>query len=105
MMTIKEAIDKWYRHFIAFAKNTDTLVYNGRSTDDIVHDMMLMALRKWGEDNVDGQVLYDYLQKSIAMQLKLSKKKKSCKEVPYDSVNSIDTRYSYTPEYDIMVSF
>lgn len=98
-MTISEAIEKWYGHFIKFAKSTDTLVYEGRSTDDIVHDMFLMALRKWKDDDVDGQVLFDYLQRSIAMQLKLSRKKKSSKEVPYCSVNNIDKRYSFTPEY------
>ena len=101
-MTISEAIEKYYKHFIAFAKNAETLVYEGRSTVDIVHDMMLMSLRKWGDDDVEEQVLYDYLQRSIAMQLKLSKKKKSCREVPYDSVNGIDRKYSYTPELDFI---
>lgn len=98
-MTINEAIEKYYNHFIAFAKNSETLVYDGRSTVDIVQDMMLMSLRKWGDEDVEEQVLFDYLQRSIAMQLKFSRKKKSSKEVPYDSVNGIDKRYSYTPEY------
>lgn len=98
-MTINEAVSRWYGHFIKFAKNTDVILYDGNSTDDVVHNMILMALRKWGDDDVDSQALYDYLQKSIAMQLKLSKKKKSSREVPYDSVNGMDKRYSYTPEY------
>ena len=98
-MTINEAIDKWYWHFIAFAKNTDTLVYDGNTTEDVVHNMMLMALRKWGDSDEDEKVLFDYLQKSIAMQLKLIRKKKNSKEVPYDSVNGIDRKYSYMPDY------
>ena len=97
-MTINEAVSRWYGHFIKFAKNTDVILYDGNSTDDVVHNMILMALRKWGDDDVDEHVLYDYLQKSIAMQLKLSRKKKSSKEVPYCSVNGIDKKCCYMPE-------
>ena len=101
-MTINEAIEKWYDHFIAFAKATDRVITNGYSTDDVIHDMLLMALRKWGEDDVDEQTLFDYLEKSCAMQLKFQNKKKNSKEVPFDSINNINRHYSYTPELDFI---
>lgn len=97
-MTINEAIEKYYNHFIAFAKATDRVITNGYSSNDVLHDMFLMSLRKWGDEDVDEETLFKYLEKSCAMQLKFQNKKKNTREVPYDSVSNIDRRYSYTPE-------
>ena len=60
--------------------------------------MPVSALKGYNTDEL-LKVLFDYLQKSIAMQLKLIRKKKNAKEVPYDSVNGIDRKYSYMPDY------
>lgn len=97
-MKINEAIEKYYNHFIAFAKATDRVITNGYSSNDVIHDMLLMSLRKWGDEDVDEETLFKYLEKSCAMQLKFQTKKHNKHEVPYDSVNGIDRKYSYTPE-------
>lgn len=98
-MTMNEAIAKWYSHFIAFAKNTDTIVTDGWSRDDVVHDMLLMALRKYGDADVEEKELYDYLQKTVAMQLKLVNKKRNKREVALSDVHNYDNRNYYVPEY------
>ena len=75
-MTIGEIITKHFMEFSGMVRNTDTVVEEGNTYEDIFDDVMLTSLKKFKGD-VSEQEGYDYIKKTLLLEFFFSKKRKS----------------------------
>ena len=74
-MTIGEIITKHFMEFSGMVKNTDTVIEEGLTYEDIFDDVILTSLKKF-KGEVSEQEGYDYIKKTLLLEFFFSKKRK-----------------------------
>lgn len=75
-MTIGEIITKHFMEFSGMVRNTDTVIEEGNTYEDIFDEVMLTALKKY-KGEVDEKEGYEYIKKTLLLEFFFSKKRKS----------------------------
>lgn len=83
-MTIGEIIDKRYKELYRMAKRKNVVVSKHQTSEDVFQNVMLMALNKWKDEDLDEDFGFKYLKKSLAMELKFQFNKIDNTEVSLD---------------------
>ena len=63
-MTIHEIIDKWY-NTLRKEVNGELVISQGRTTEDILQDVCLTAMRKFKHQDIEEEVGLNYLKKTL----------------------------------------
>ena len=80
-MKISEVIERNYKYLQGFLKRRDIVLGRHQTSDDVFQNVMVMALNKYKERDVDESEGLSYLRKSLAMELKFQYKKIDNKEL------------------------
>lgn len=91
-MTIGEVITKHFMEFSGMVRNTDTVIEEGNTYEDIFSNVMLTALKKFRGD-VSEQEGYDYIRKTLLLEFHFSKKRKN-----RDILVFTDAKFENIPE-------
>lgn len=75
-MGIQEIISSRYRDLSKLLKNTDTIVISGLTFDDIMHNVLITQLKKYGEKQLDPDDGYELLKHAILTEFLFLPKKK-----------------------------
>ena len=85
-MKIQEVLAKHYDDFRDMLLNPDTIVYKGKTSEDILNDAMITVIRHYGDMEVDETEAFEYSKKTFLMEEQFSYKKK-------------DSNIVFLPEY------
>lgn len=69
MMTINSVITKYYSLLKSFCKNDDVVVSLGKTSEDILQDVCLTAIRKYKEKEIEEGEGLSYLKKTLFTEL------------------------------------
>ena len=89
-MTISNIIEKYYYDLKAKCHNDDIAISMGRTSEDILQDVCLTALRKFKTKDIDEQIGLSYLEKTLWYELKFQKNRIDSKVVFVDDLLGVD---------------
>ena len=75
-MRIADVITAHFMEFSGMVKNTDTVIEEGLTYEDIFSNVMITALKKFKGD-VDEREGFEYIKKTLLMEFLFCKKRKS----------------------------
>ena len=75
-MTIGEIITKHFIEFSGMVKNTDTVIEEGNTYEDIFDDVILTSLKKFKGKEIDEKEGYDYIKKTFLLEVFFAPKRK-----------------------------
>lgn len=75
VMRINDVICLHFMEFSGMVRNTDTVIEEGNTYEDIFQDVMITALKKF-KGEVTEQEGYDYIRKTLLTEFFFSKKRK-----------------------------
>ena len=100
-MTIGGIIEKNYDYLQSFLKRRDVVVGQHITSEDVFQNVMVMALNKYKDKDVDESEGLAYLRKSLAMELKFQYKKIDKKELYMEEAECPPECFLYiTEEYE-----
>lgn len=76
VMKIGDVICLHFMEFSGMVRNTDTVIEEGNTYEDIFQDVMITALKKF-KGEVTEQEGYDYIRKTLLTEFFFSKKRKN----------------------------
>lgn len=79
-MKIHDIVAKHYPHFLRLCTRTDTAIYGGKTSEDLLGEAVVTALNKFGNREIEEQEGFDYLQKTFLESCLFAWKKKSYPE-------------------------
>lgn len=97
-MTINEIISKYYGTFRQMLPCQNQTIYDGNTSEDMLHNIIITAINKYGNRQVEEEAGYEYLKKTLLMEIKFSKKRKNSKIIP---IEGYEESMYYEPEIDI----
>ena len=89
-MTINDVISKYYYTLKAKCHNDDRVISMGRTSEDVLNDVCVTALRKYRKDNIDEQTALVYLQKTLFFELKFQQNRVDTRMTFLDDLTSVD---------------
>lgn len=69
VMTISEIISKHYEKLKGYCHNDDTVISLGRTSEDIIQDVCVTALRKYKGRSIEEEEGLSYLKKTLSTEL------------------------------------
>ena len=75
--------------FSGMVRNTDTVIEDSRTTEDLFDDAMLTALKKYKDKDVDEAEAYEYIRKTLLTEWFFAPKRKK-KEIIIYTDSSFD---------------
>lgn len=79
-MKISEIVEKEYPRLLKMCTRTDCAIYGGKTSEDLLGEAVLTAMKKFGEEDIDEEEGSAYLQKTFLESCLFSWKKKSYPE-------------------------
>ena len=76
-MTIGEIITKHFNEFSGMVKNTDIVIEEGNTYEDIFQNVMMTALKKYKDKEVDENEGLEYIKKTFLLEVFFSPKRKN----------------------------
>lgn len=76
-MTIGEIITAHFNEFSGMVKNTDIVIEEGNTYEDIFQNVMLTALKKYKDKEVDENEGLEYIKKTFLLEVFFSPKRKN----------------------------
>lgn len=76
-MTIGEIITKHFNEFSGMVKNTDIVIEEGNTYEDIFQNVMMTALKKYKGKEVDENEGLEYIKKTFLLEVFFSPKRKN----------------------------
>lgn len=70
-MTIAEVIDKWF-NILHKEVNGELVISQGRTTEDILQDVCITAIRKYGDTDISEEEGITYLKKTLFTEMHFS---------------------------------
>lgn len=70
-MTIAEVIDKWF-NTLHKEVNGELVISQGRTTEDILQDVCITAIRKYGDRDISEEEGITYLKKTLFTEMHFS---------------------------------
>lgn len=98
-MTIGEIIKKNYNALISMVKRKDTVISCHKTPEDVFQDVMVTAVQKYKENDIEEADGMAYLRKAVAMAMKFQYNKKNSLEVYLDDSDCNLDDYLYDVEY------
>lgn len=75
-MNIREILSKHYQDFADMCTSTDTAIYGGRTSEDLLNDAMVTVINHFGDNDVDEVEGYEYAKKTFLFNCQFAYKKK-----------------------------
>lgn len=75
-MNIRDILSKHYQEFADMCTNTDTAIYGGRTSEDLLNDAMITVINHYKDEDVDENEGYEYAKKTFLFNEVFSYKKK-----------------------------
>lgn len=69
MMTINSVITKYYPTLKTYCKNDDVVISLGRTSEDVLQDVCVTAIRKYKEKDIEEEEGISYLKKTLFTEL------------------------------------
>lgn len=76
-MTIGEIITKHFNEFSGMVKNSDIVIEEGNTYEDIFQNVMMTALKKYKDKEVDENEGLEYIKKTFLLEVFFSPKRKN----------------------------
>lgn len=76
-MTIGEIITAHFNEFSGMVKNSDIVIEEGNTYEDIFQNVMLTALKKYKDKEVDENEGLEYIKKTFLLEVFFSPKRKN----------------------------
>ena len=76
-MTIGEIITAHFNEFSGMVKNTDIVIEEGNTYEDIFQNVMMTALKKYKDKEVDENEGVEYIKKTFLLEVFFSPKRKN----------------------------
>lgn len=76
-MTIGEIITTHFNEFSGMVKNTDIVIEEGNTYEDIFQNVMMTALKKYKDKEVDENEGLEYIKKTFLLEVFFSPKRKN----------------------------
>ena len=76
-MTIGEIITAHFNEFSGMVKNTDIVIEEGNTYEDIFQNVMMTALKKYKDKEVDENEGLEYIKKTFLLEVFFSPKRKN----------------------------
>ena len=96
-MTVGEVITKHFMEFSGLVRNQDIVIENSLTSEDIFTDAIITALKKYRGNQVDEIECFEYIKKTILMEMLFCYKRKKRDILVYtdaDLSNIADKEYS-----------
>lgn len=75
-MQIRKIIDKYYNNLHSLLPSTDIEIYNGYTYEDILNNVIITAINKWKNVEIDEETGYNYVRKTLLTEILFAKKRK-----------------------------
>lgn len=75
-MTVDEIISQRYQDLQKLLKNTDTIVYEGLTYDDILNNVLITQLRKFKDQDLDPEEGFETIKRAVLTEFLFLPKKK-----------------------------
>ena len=75
-MNIRDILSRHYGEFAEMCTNTDTAIYGGRTSEDLLNDAMITVINHYGDEDVDETEGYEYAKRTFLFNEVFSYKKK-----------------------------
>lgn len=76
-MTISEIITKHYIELSGMVRNQDVVVEMGNTSEDIFQSVMVTAIKKYKDKELDEHEGFEYLKRTYLLEMHFSPKRKS----------------------------
>jgi hypothetical protein len=80
-MTVDEIISQRYQDLQKLLKNTDTIVYEGLTYDDILNNVLITQLRKFKDTDLDPEEGFEAIKRAVLTEFLFLPKKKGKSKV------------------------
>lgn len=99
-MTIGEIIERHHQELLKMVKRRDVVISCNKTPMDVFQDVMVTAIQKYKEDDINEAEGVAYLRKAVAMAMKFQYNKKDGKEVLIDDSDCNLDDYLYEIDKD-----
>lgn len=89
-MKINEVISKHFEELKSKCHNDDKIISMSRTSEDVLQDVCLTAMRKYKNKDVDEQEALAYLQKTLFYELKFQLNRIDTKLVFVENFKNVD---------------
>lgn len=86
-MTINEIIDKNYDCFYKMLPYPNKEIYDGLTMEDIFHNVLVTAINKFENSEIEEKEGFEYVKKTLLMEILFSKKRIKSNIVSLDTVD------------------
>lgn len=90
MMTIQQVITNNYYRLKSKCHNDYKVISLSRTSEDILQDVCLTAMRKYKGKEIDEQIGVEYLEKTLFYELKFQRNRVDTNMVFTDNLNDFD---------------
>lgn len=74
-MHINQVIEKHFNELGAMCRNTDKIISQERTSEDIFSDTIMVALNKYRNKDVDEETALDYIKKTLLLEFYFAPKR------------------------------
>lgn len=85
-MTINEIIEKYHEKLFSMVKRRDVVVSLNQTSEDVYQNVIVTAIKKYRDTDIDEMEGYRYLEKSLKAELHYQYNKISTIEVSLDDM-------------------
>lgn len=71
MATIREIIEKRYNELLEKCRRENTIIYGGRTVEDILNDTMLTCIRHFEEQEISEEEGFAFMEKTFLTEVKM----------------------------------
>lgn len=75
-MKVNDVISKYYSSWYKMLKNSDLIICDGNTYEDIYHNILITAMNHYGKRDVDEQECYEYIKKTLLTEFLFVVKRK-----------------------------
>lgn len=76
VMKIQQILDRHYKEFLDMCTNKDTIIYGGLTSEDILQNVCITAIRKFGDEEIEEEDGYKYIKDTLLLECFFSFKRK-----------------------------
>jgi len=98
-MKIGEVIERNYDALLKMVKRRDIVISCHKTPMDVFQDVMVTAVQKYKENDIEEADGMAYLRKAVAMAMKFQYNKKGTMELPIEEAQCNLDEYLYEVEY------
>ena len=90
-MKVRECLEKYYPVLCSTCRNLEQVIYDSKTCEDILNDIIISAIRKYADKDMDEEELFQNIKKQFLLELKFSWKRRGAEKLVYfENLNFID---------------